>query len=233
MNHHKIFYISPQRCGTKSFGEFFRRNNYPVASWKTSMRNQWSHKALEGQFDAILESEDFVDHAVFEDGPWFAVDLVKFVYHRIPESRFVYFHRPVEEWFRSMLSHSNGRVPGVTKRHCQLYNRLDHYYAALKQGPVAEMNGLSLEGLFGHYQAQFEQHWLQFKAFFEDKPESRFFTAALSDPDKYARMNAAWDLGLKETADVHIHKSPAQEGETEEPPVREEGFLRRLFSRAR
>ncbi len=200
----KIFYISLQRSGTKSFSEFFRRNNYRVASWRTSNKNNWSKRSLAGQYLAILDSADFRRNQVFEDGPWHHVELVRFLYWYLPKSRFVYFDRPFEDWLASMKKHSKGRTPGNPKYHCIVYDRLEDYYAQKDDG--IEPN-LRIEGGEEFYERAFKNHALQVRAFFEDKPRNRFFRADLYDAAKFEKLNEAWGLKLDFVSDVHIHKS--------------------------
>jgi hypothetical protein len=206
----KIFYVSLQRSGTKSFGEFFRRNGYAVASWPETRRFGWTVEALiEGKLRWLVESESFNAYSVFEDGPWFDIAVTKYLYWHYPNSRFVYFGRPVEDWFKSMLAHSRGRIIGNPKRHCVIYNRLAEYYAAVEAGDSQPK--LSMVGQFEHYRVQFENHALRIQAFFEDKPKHRFFRGDLYDKDKWKKLNEQMGLGLANLADVHIHKSATRE----------------------
>ncbi|MCW2305972.1 sulfotransferase [Rhodobium gokarnense] len=202
----KIFYISPQRCGTKSFSQFFRRNGYTAASWNETARNQWPLASLEGRFKDILDSEDFRSHTVFEDGPWYHPPLFKYLYWTFPDARFVYFSRPVEDWLKSMKSHSKGFAPGDPKRHSMVYDRLSDYYALLDAGVEPQ---LRIEGAEEIYVRAFNNHRLQVRAFFEDKPADRFFAGELYDADKFAKLGKAWGLSFDSSADVHIHKSGA------------------------
>jgi hypothetical protein len=85
----KIFYIGFQRVGTKSFGNFMRGNGFEVASWRESDVNNWSDDYFEGKFSKIVRSEAFQNYQVFEDAPWFQPFMVKYLYHELPESKFV------------------------------------------------------------------------------------------------------------------------------------------------
>lgn len=202
----KLFYTSLQRCGTKSFGEFFRRNGLKVASWPETSKNNWIEIALvQGRLDVLVESDAFNAYSVFEDGPWFDIAVIRYLYWRCPDSRFVYFRRPVEDWFNSMLNHSAGAIIGNPKRHCMIYNRLAEYYEAVESGN--QKPRLTMRGQFEHYRTQFENHALQIRAFFEDKPKDRFFRGELYDADKWRKLNQQFGLNLTNLADVHIHKT--------------------------
>ena len=204
----KIFYISLQRCGTKSFGEFFKRNGFSVASWTEALKNRWVENAVDGRFDEILKSNDFKNNFIFEDSPWSYVPLIKHIYHTYPGSRFVYFSRPVDDWFNSMLSHSGGMNPGKTKTHCIVYGRLDEYYSMIEKGEeIKQTNGLSLVNEFERYKDFFNNHYLQLKAFFEDKDHKRFYFGDLYDKNRLIKLNEHFNLNLKNTDDVHIHKT--------------------------
>src|SRR5690242_17866672 len=89
----QIFYTSLQRCGTKSFGAFFSRNGYKVASWREADKFGWNETALsQGQLAELVNSEPFHEYQAFEDGPWFDIAVIRFIYWHNPLSRFVYFH---------------------------------------------------------------------------------------------------------------------------------------------
>ena len=203
----KIFYVSLQRCGTKSFGQFFRRNGFRVASWEQTKKHGWNEIALaQGRFQQLVNSTPFNAFTVFEDGPWFEISVIRFLYWAVPNSRFIYFHRPVEDWFKSMLALNHGLIIGDPKRHCLTYERLNDYYEAIAAGrSPAE---LRMDDHFEHYKTQFENHALRIKAFFEDKPSNRFFSGDLYDAEKWMKLNAQFGLELKDMSDVHIHKSP-------------------------
>lgn len=202
----KIFYVSLQRCGTKSFGEFFRRNGFKVASWPEAAKNNWIEKTLaQGQLRSIMESAAFNDYSAFEDGPWFDISVMRYLYWYCPNSRFVYFRRPVEDWFKSMLAHSKGSILGNPRRHCLIYNRMAEYFAAVEAGDPKPR--LSMIGHFEHYRREFENQALQVRAFFEDKPKDRFFSGDLYDKDKWAKLNEQMGLQLADLADVHINKT--------------------------
>jgi len=202
----KIFYVSLQRCGTKSFGEFFRRNGYAVASWPEASKFGWIEKTLtQGQLRWLVESESLNAYSAFEDGPWFDLAVIRYLYWYCPNSRFVYFHRPVEDWFKSMLAHSKGAIIGNPKRHCTIYNRLAEYYAAVEKGDPKPR--LPMAGHFEHYKTQFENQALQVRAFFEDKPADRFFFGELYDKDKWVKLDQRMNLQLTELADVHVNRT--------------------------
>jgi hypothetical protein len=119
----KIFYISFQRVGTKSFRSFMELNNFNVASWQTSAQNNWTQLYHEKKFNKILKSKSFEFFDAFEDGPWFHLDFIKQCFKKIPNSKFIFLERPAEDWFKSMVTHSHGMSLGELERHCKVYDR--------------------------------------------------------------------------------------------------------------
>ncbi|MBC07323.1 sulfotransferase [Thalassospira sp.] len=200
----KIFYVSLQRTGTKSFGQFFANNGYKAVSWSVSHAKNWPQLSIDGNFPAILESEEFKNGEIFEDGPWSHVNLVKYLYWAVPNSYFVYFDRPFEDWFDSMISHSKGANPGNAKRHATVYNCLEDYYGLVDRGLPARLDLASRKEV---YRRAFMNHRLQIRAFFEDKDPKRFFCADLYDKEKYKKLAAFWGLSFQHDDDIHIHKS--------------------------
>lgn len=200
----KVFYVSLQRCGTKSFSKFFGGNGFKTASWDVAAKNSWPAASLDGQYHQIIDSKDFRRNQVFDDGPWHHLPLMRFLYWNVPDSRFIFFERPFEDWLQSMKSHSGGRVLGDPKRHCMVYNRLPDYYKALENGTL---NELKIEGAEDIYARAFKNHTLQIRAFFEDRPAHRFFYAELYDKDKYRKLAKEWSIEFDSLSDVHVHRT--------------------------
>lgn len=200
----KIFYVSLQRCGTKSFSYFFQSNGFKTASWNVAAKNQWPLASLEGNYHKIISSADFRKNQVFDDGPWHHLPLMKYLYWKIPNSRFVFFNRPFDDWIKSMKSHSNGVVLGDAKRHCMVYGRLREYYVAKDSGLEDHMRIDTAEEIYARF---FDNHAMQIRAFFEDKSPKRFFEAELYDPDKFKKLGEAWAINFSDFGDVHIHRS--------------------------
>ena len=206
----KIFYVGMQRCGTKSFGEFYKKNGFPVCSWAQLAKNKWGHKIYDGKYLEVINSSEFNSYQVFEDGPFYRIDFVKFLYQCFPDSIFIYFHRPAEDWFKSMITHSNGKTLGINKKglevHCNLYDRLQDYLF-IKNKMKAYPDKINLFDNFEHYTNQYKKHQDRIRLFFNDKPASRFFEASLYDKDKFKNLEEHFGLGLTKTDEVHIHKS--------------------------
>ncbi|MFD1157105.1 sulfotransferase [Roseovarius aestuarii] len=211
----KIFCISFQRTGTTSVGGFLKELGYSVADWSVSHRNQWGRKWVDGQFDAITESKDFIAHQGFEDGPWFAPEFYRFLYHRFPRSKFILFERDADAWFQSMLSHSGGRSLGVTAVHAKIYRRESEYLdlcAAADDPETVDQNGLELAGHKDHYIDIYRTRNRETRQFFQARDPNRLFTGRLEDPDKWRRLAEylGHDPGLAQ--EVHMNRSPQSTG---------------------
>ncbi|MFA9476628.1 MAG: hypothetical protein ACERJ2_19025, partial [Filomicrobium sp.] len=66
----KFVYTGMQRCGTKSFGDFFRKNGYRVFSWSETVTTDLHGLFADGKWLDILNSGIFNDYDVFEDAPF-------------------------------------------------------------------------------------------------------------------------------------------------------------------
>jgi hypothetical protein len=203
----KIFYISLQRCGTKSFSTCFKNNGYKVATWENTNAHDWVRKVFEGRYEEVINSKFFKNAQVFDDSPWYMVPFMKYLYQKLPQSKFVYFHRPAKDWFRSMISHSKGETLGVPKRHCEFYNRLEEYFHGIDHLENMPEEKLNLSNQEAHYIKQHRKHQLEIRNFFEHAPSERFFYGELYDEDKYKKLSNAFNLDLTYQHDVHIHRS--------------------------
>ncbi|WP_299848785.1 sulfotransferase [uncultured Roseovarius sp.] len=211
----KLFCISFQRTGTTSVGQFLKGLGYPVADWAVSRRNSWGRKWVEGQFDEIVESDDFRAHQGFEDGPWFAPEFYRFLYHRFPRSRFILFERDADAWFASMLSHSGGRSLGVTAVHAKIYRREKEYLDLCeKTGDPAlvDENGLGLEGHKDHYIDTYRVRNRETRQFFHERDPARLYFSRLEDPDKWKGLASFLGHDPDKVQEVHMNKSPQPTG---------------------
>lgn len=203
----KIFYVGMQRCGTKSFGELFRQNGFRVCSWADIERLELPRLVIEGKWLDILQSGIFEQFDVFEDGPFQNPEFSLFLSNYVPNSKFVYFHRPADDWYKSMVTHSHGRTLGNAGRHCYKYDRLDELRFIREQAGV-EMEKLNLTGMKHHYTRCYELHKEKILYLFADLPQERFYADALYNKEKFDKMNMQLGLGLSDTQEVHTHKSP-------------------------
>lgn len=203
----RVFVISIQRTGTTSTGRFLNQVGYPTAGWQESSRNNWGGCSINGDYDRIFNSLDFRLNQAFEDGPWFNPHMYRMVFHRFPGSKFILFERDPENWFRSMLSHSNRKTLGVTHRHCEMYRREKEYYEKIDSGEsIPFENGLLLDDLKDHYIELYNIYNRKAKDFFYENGKESLFMGRLEDDGKWEKL--ADFLGLKYAGDdIHMNKS--------------------------
>lgn len=213
----KIFCISIQRNGTTSVGDFLSDHGFHVARWRDSDYYDWPYLQSIGNFEAIFQSKAFKSFDAFEDGPWFAPDFYRVLYHRFPKSKFILFYRDSDRWFDSMLKYSNGKTLGNTYRHCKTYRRLSEYYDSLDKDPdfrPAEKetdNLLSLEDMREHYKRVYEEYNRDAIAFFKKYASDKLFSCHLQDPDKWKKLGNFLDIEVNDGYDVHSNKSKDKE----------------------
>ena len=197
-----------QRCGTKSFGDFFRKNGYRIFSWKQIAEYKIPELFFDNKWIEIIESGIFEDFDVFEDGTFFEPQFSRFLANYIPESKFVYFDRPIEDWFKSMITHSDGLTLGHILRHCYFYDRLEEldFHEKYDKG-LKEIKKLPIIGMKDHYSRIYLRHKLQIKAKFKHLDKTRFFSASLYEKDKFERMSNHFGLNLKDTSETKSHVS--------------------------
>lgn len=209
----KIFCISMQRTGTTSVGQFFKDFNYNVADRNLSKKNQWSSLWLNGDFEAIFNSKDFLNNQVFEDDPWWMPEFYKVLYHRFPESKFILFRRDPENWFNSMMSHSNGKTLGNTKLHCKAFRRESEFYRIIQEKEILNYNENISDNLLelfshrAHYISIYERRNQEIIDFFHAKNENALFVCDLEDDKKWIKLSQFMNLHLPEHYEVHENKS--------------------------
>lgn len=195
----KIFYCGLQRTGTKSFSDFFKKNNFKIFSWSESVKLDLSGEIYRGNYDILKRLINKYD--VFEDSPFFRIEIIKYISYNFPDSIFVYFERPFEDWFKSMISHSNGNIPGDPGRHMEFYNRLDEYLG------TNSCENFKIITNKQAYHSSFFKHQNEVKYFFSNLDEKRFYYGNLYDAEKFKKMSDRLKLKLAFLEDVHIHKS--------------------------
>jgi hypothetical protein len=210
---HKIFCISIQRTGTTSVGQFFKHFNFKVADWSVSYRNQWSYLWYQGNYEAIFSSKDFLLNQVFEDDPWWCPEFYKVLFHRFPKSRFILFTRDANQWFKSMMNHSNGKTLGNTKIHCKIYRREEEFYKLLENEPNfiprdAEIDNLmSLKEWEEQYKKIYLLHNKEVKIFFKKHDQKSLFVSDLNDTYKWDNLADFIKINIPKNFDIHVNKS--------------------------
>lgn len=209
----KIFCISTQRTGTTSVGEFFKYFKYKVADWPTSNENKWSYYWENGDFETIFNSKDFKNNQVFEDDPWWLPEFYKVLYHRFPEAKFILFTRDSEKWFNSMLSHSEGKILGNTKRHCKVYRREEEFInlfdkeSRLTYDEKRIDNLLTLDGEKEHYIKLYELRNREVLEFFNKVNPNSLIHCELEDGNKWNKLGEFFNIKIPNEFTVHANKS--------------------------
>lgn len=211
----KVFCLSMQRSGTTSVGDFLEQWGLKRMGHQQSWRNQWSRLWLNGDYEGILSSELFKENEIYEDDPFWFPDFYKYLYHRVPDSRFILLYRDSDSWFKSMIRHTNGFNLGRADIHAKVYRREDDL--RWLEDNIPEFNASAPKSLVlydkaAHYKAHYERHNIEVKKFFSGTREHALFMAKLSDPETWSKMKE-W-LGLPEKEGVrmlpHAHKARSE-----------------------
>jgi len=209
----RIFCVSHQRNGTTSVGQFFKGFNYKVCDWDLSFKNNFAHLWELGDFEKIFSSRAFRNNQVFEDDPWWLPEFYKVLFHRFPNSKFILLYRHPDKWFKSMLSHSDGKILGNAKRHCKVYRReLDFKKLKLDEGFTSydELkidNLLSLRGYDQHYKSLYQTRNEEIIDFFEMHAPEALFHTNLEDPKLWVKLGAFFQIDVSDDFQVHVNKS--------------------------
>lgn len=210
---YRIFCISMQRNGTTSLGNFFSHFGYPVATGGASKRYHWSKMWYDGDLEGVFRSTEFNSFQVFEDDPWWFPEAYKVLYHRFPNSKFILFTRDSGSWFKSMLSHSNGKTLGNTKRHCKIYRREKEFYYNVDNNPsfnysnIETDNLLQLQGHEDHYRELYEIRNREVIEFFNERDPNRLILCELSDTEKWNKLGKFFGINVPENFSMHSGKS--------------------------
>lgn len=196
-----------QRCGTKSFGHFFRQNGLKVFSWEESEKFNLGNLYFDGKLNEIFKLGIFEAYDVFEDYPFYDPYFSKILANYIPQSKFVYFYRNEDDWYKSMINHTTGLTLGDLEKHCYLYDRLEELEFLKKNLKKFNIKKLSLLGMKEHYIKIFNRHRLQILANFDGFDENRFLSFDLDDKNKFKKINKAWKLNYKKISDINYHPS--------------------------
>lgn len=209
----KIFCISLQRTGTTSTGSFFKDHGYIVATYNVSKENSWSPIFFGGDYERIFKSRDFRISQVFEDDPWWLGDFYKFLYHRFPTSKFILLERDANQWFDSMISHSEGRTLGNTHLHCANYQRLRDLYETTNGRPEHAYTGIIDNALplgetqRAHYTSFYKIRNEEVKLFFRHHDGGRLFNANLDEDGLWQKMGQYFQFDVAPEYNIHINKS--------------------------
>ena len=205
LNKKIFFYIGKQRCGTKSFGDFFRKNNYKIFSWPEIRDSGINDLYWSGRWIDILKSDIIKNYDVFEDGPFQHPLFAKFLYANLNSSHFVFLERSPSDWFDSMIKHSDGYTLGNIDKHCFLYSRLSELNDVYIENPNCKK--LPIIHMREKYESIYLEHKFQVLDLFKNAEPGRFFAGDLYDDSVYKKISDFFNLNLKNTETQHSHKS--------------------------
>ncbi len=209
----RIFCLSMQRSGTTSVGDFFKHFAYPTSGYSKDRSDYWSKCWYDGDFETIFKSKEFLSYQVFEDNPWWNPDFYKVLYNRFPNSKFILMYRNSDDWFNSMLSHSEGNTLGNTKRHCKIYRREIEFYDHLdyredfNPKELGVDNLMKLDGLEESYKRLYELHNREVIDFFRLKDPEALFYCNLYDKNKWYKLGNFIGINVSNDFEVHSNQS--------------------------
>jgi hypothetical protein len=208
----KIFCLSFQKTGTSSVGIFFEENGYRVVGHQEAVKNDWNRKWFDGDLDGIFKSLDFRSSQVYQDDPWWFLDLYKILFHKYPNSKFILFERDADDWYNSMVKHWDGIVPSNGLVHSKVYHREEDLYAVLDSKGVNPNANKEHNILFRtekereHYKKQYELRNREIKDFFAHNAPNRIFICNLYDDEKWVKLGKFF--GIKVSKTYNPHKIP-------------------------
>lgn len=206
----KIFCISMQRTATSSVGDFFESNGYSRVGHQISDKLEWSRKWYNGDYEAIFSDEHFINAEILEDDPFWFPDFFKVIYHRFPNSKFVFLYRDSDAWFKSMISHSNGYSLGLTDIHAKIYNREKELFWLQKNIPDFNCKKRQSMVLFDKatdYKDCYEVFKDNVIDFFSTKDPKRFFISDLNTSSLWDELSSWASLPKGNASEPHAHKT--------------------------
>jgi hypothetical protein len=218
-NRKLIFCISMQRNGTTSTGKFLRDAGFRWSGWPQCHKNQWGQKWLDGNIESVFASWDFIRSNAFEDCPWAYLDYFKILYFRYPNAKFIYLSRPLDEWYKSMVAHSNGLVPGTERGHCKIYRRENDFFKLYNKGEIdgsLEYNEetektkiMRIDNAKSEQQLKdaYVLHYNEVLDFFKRHNSNRLFHTDLNDKEKWIKMSRFLGLSVPKDYESWENKS--------------------------
>lgn len=152
-----IVFAAPQRSGTKAFGSALAEGGLKVLSWKQNAQLGLSRLWYERQIQDVLELCS--DFDVIEDHPGYDREFVRLVGSAFPNSKFVALYRDPDDWFDSLVAHSDGYAPGRVTEHALMYGRSVDLVARAEPLSVRHVpERLDLTAARRHYLDWFRDH---------------------------------------------------------------------------
>ena len=187
---YKVFQIGFNKCATRSFFQLFKQSGYDSVHYqKGRLAKRILNNFLRSK--SILEGID--KHFFYSDlecvysskiVPIYAYLFYKEIHEQYPNSKFILNVRPVDDWVRSRLRHSNRKYI----RSCKTRLRMN------KDKVVKE------------WRKHFHTHTEDVKSFFKDKPDKLLvYDISKDGPDNI--INFFSDLNLDVSKWGHYGKT--------------------------
>lgn len=222
----KVFCLSMQRSGTSSVGDFLEQWGFKRVGHQLSRSKNWTTHWLNGNYGAIFEDPLFTQNDVFEDDPWWCPDFFKYVYHRVPNSKFILLTRDSDAWFKSMISHSNGYSLGLTDIHAKIYRREDDLLwlqKNIKNFNVSVPQGMTLFDKADHYKRVYERHINEVQTFFDTFAPDALFVGELNRQEIWSEIAEWLALPQHESIEMNSHAHKTRREFTQDDLLRKRG----------
>jgi len=203
----KVFVVSMQRSGTTSVGQFLEDCCYVVASNPIARESNWINNWVDAEYASIVRSWSFRFHSGFQDSIFWTPDFYKYLATEFPNAKFVLLKRPSEDWFKSMVSHSEGMNPGDPYIHAMIYSIPLQELEPVADGGKRDYHKIDLLKHKEHYIKHYESYNQGVEAYFSDKGWSdRLFSANLYDDGLWSRLADFIGCNVRKTK-YHEHIS--------------------------
>lgn len=210
----KIFCIAIQRSGTTSVGTFLNDHGIRTAGFSDSRYYNWDYYWKIGDFQKIFQCKGFRSFQGFQDSPWWNGDFYKVLFHKFPNSKFIILRRDVDDWFDSMIRHSNGMNPGNTYTHCKIYGRMTDFFELGENHEIdfsieghTTDNLLELNTRKGSYINYYKNYYSEIESFFHQMDISRKISIDLEDEDKWKKLGFYLGLKVDDHYNAHSNRS--------------------------
>jgi hypothetical protein len=206
----RVFCLSMPRNGLASLGRFCRDHGLSTALAPAHREHRWTEAWLDGDFNAIFNSRQFMDAQVVAGAPWWLPEFYKVAFQRFPTARFVLLTREPSAWFASMLAQAGGWASGDSRVHAKAFRRELEFLSLLHAGDIddrldARGRRLSLQGLATHYCEVYRLHNSEVLDFFSRHAPDALHWGELEDPRLWRRLGASLGLDVPTSYRCHIN----------------------------
>ena len=210
----KIFVLSHQKCATTSTGLFLTQHGISCAGADGHWNRIWSMWALNREWERIFQSNRFRSHVAFEDDPWWMNGAVDILLDTFPDGLYVLIERDPDEWFSSMLAHSQEIGLGFSMIHMMEYQRAEEYANYLLENRQVIRN----EGAFSlteddrmHYTSIYRKRLnAKLQAFQQRGLMDRLCHVRLDNPNKWSIIGNHLGIDVQKGCDIRTNTRQAR-----------------------